>query len=117
MKAYKKVRRLKNGKLYPLFINKTIPYVFGKWLEAEFIPTKGFAERKGFHCCFLPIAPHLADVKANGEIRVWVEVEVEDYVTYNRPLLQGGKWILANKMKVIREVPEEEIKEIINGKS
>jgi hypothetical protein len=33
---------------------------------------------------------------------VWVEVEVEDFEVFERPISQGGKWILAKQMKVIR---------------
>ena len=35
---------------------------------------------------------------------MWVEVEVEDWESYNRPESQGGAWILAQRMKIIREV-------------
>ena len=48
MKAYKLLRRKKrDGKLYPLFINKTVPTPIGVWMQAECFPTKGFAIRKG----------------------------------------------------------------------
>ena len=104
MKAYKLMRIKKDGLVYPLFINKNTPTKFGKWLPAECHPTKGFAVRTGWHCCFEMNAPHLKKELANGEKRVWVEVEVEDFETYNRPESQGGKWILANKMKAIRVV-------------
>ena len=49
-------------------------------------------------------APHLKMRLSNGEQRVWVKVEVEDWGTYNRPESQGGTWILAQRMKVIEEV-------------
>lgn len=114
MKAYKLIRKLKDDKYYPLFIGKTKEYVFGEWLEAECLPTKGFAVRKGFHCCFKPYAPHLKLKLASGEQRVWVECEVEDWNSYDRPESQGGSWILAQKMKLIKEVNAEDIlKEII----
>lgn len=104
MKAYKLMRKKKDGKIYPLFINKTIPTPIGEWLQAECHPTKGFAVRKGWHCCFTPFAPHLKMELANGEKRVWVEVEVEDWNKYDRPESQGGAWILAQKMKIVREL-------------
>ena len=104
MKAYKLLRKKKDGKLYPLFINKTIPTPIGEWMQAEYYPTKGFAIRKGWHCCFEMTAPHLKMQLSNGEQRVWVEVEVEDWESYNRPESQGGAWILAQRMKIIREV-------------
>jgi hypothetical protein len=37
-----------------------------------------------------------------------VEIEVEDYTTYDRPESQGGAWILDNKMKAIRIITMEE---------
>lgn len=107
MLAYKLVR-IKNDKLYPLFIQRNIEVVVGVWLKAECYPTKGFAVRKGWHCCFKPIAPHLKERLKSGEKRVWVECEVEDFTTYDRPESQGGMWILANKMRVNRVLTGEE---------
>lgn len=116
MKAYKLLRKLKDGKLYPLFINKKESTPFGKWMEAECYPTKGFAVRKGWHCCFQPYAPHLSMQLANGEQRVWVECEVEDFESYNRPESQGGNWVLAQKMRIIREISAEEVDDILGNK-
>ena len=104
MKAYKLVRKGKDGNFYPLFINKKIPFVFNEWLIAECYPTKGFAVRQGWHCCFEMNAPHLKTQLANGEERIWIEVEVDDFETYARPESQGGRWVLAQKMKVIRVI-------------
>lgn len=109
MKAYKLLRIKKDGKLYPLFINKTVPTPIGEWLEAECHPTKGFALRPGFHCTFRPLAPHLKIELASGEKRMWVECEVEDWESYDRPLLQGGAWILAQRMKINRIMNIEEV--------
>jgi len=99
LKAYKLIRKLKDGTLSPLFINKKSRILFDVWLEAEAHPTKGFAFRKGFHCTLKPEAPHLST-----KDRVWVEVEVEDFEYFKRPESQGGVWVLAQKMKVIREL-------------
>lgn len=115
MVAYKLIRKLKDGKNYPLFIGKTREYEFGKWLEAECIPTKGFAIRPGFHCCFIPNAPHLKLHLSNGEQRVWVRVEVEDWEKYSRPESQGGSWILAQRMRILEEITEEEAERIKQG--
>lgn len=112
MKAYK-LLRIKNGRLYPLFINRKEETIVGKWMLAEFHPTKGFQPRKGWHCCFNPIAPHLKTELANGEKRVWVECQVEDWKSYDRPESQGGAWILAQKMKIIRVLTFEEVDKII----
>lgn len=100
MKAYKLVRKLKSGLLALLFINKKLRYIPGIWCKAESYPTKGFALRPGFHCCSKPEAPHLS---LKG--RVWVEVSIEDYEEIQRPESQGGLWYLAQKMKVMKEVP------------
>lgn len=109
MKAYKLLRIKKDGKLYPLFINKTTETPIGEWMVAECHPTKGFAVRKGWHCCFQPIAPHLKIELKTGEKRVWVECEVEDFESYNRPIVQGGAWILAQKMKINKVLTLEEV--------
>lgn len=102
MIAYKLVRQGTDEKIYPLFINKKEPFIFNQWLDAECYPTKGFAVRKGWHCCFEMNAPNLKKELANGQKRVWIKCDVEDFTTYNRPESQGGKWILANRMKVLK---------------
>jgi len=102
MKAYKLMRK-KNGFLYSLFINRTSPIKMGVWLKARCYPTKKFSVRKGWHCCFQPNLPHLKMQLANGEKRVWMEIEVDDYRIYPRPQSQGGSWLLAQKIKVIGE--------------
>ena len=108
MKAYKLMRLRKDGSLGSLFIDRKAVIPIGEWLEAECIPTNGFAIRKGYHCTFKMNAPHLKMKLANGEQRVWVECLVEDYETYDRPESQGNTWILANKMKVVRVINNEE---------
>ena len=116
MKAYKLLRILKiDGKLHPLFINKSVPTPIGVWMDAECHPTKGFAIRCGWHCCFIPLAPHLKTELSNGEKRVWVECEVEDWESYDRPESQGGAWILAQKMKINRILTMEEVNEILEA--
>ena len=107
--AYKLMRIKKDGQVYPLFIDKKTPTKFNTILEAECHPTKGFAVRKGWHCCFTPYAPHLKEKLAKGEQRVWVEVKVADYTTYDRPESQGGAWILADRMIAERVLTHEEV--------
>ena len=99
MIAYKLVRKLKDGTIAPLFINRKLRFPFGEWLDAESHPTKGFKYRKGWHCCLSPEAPHLSE-----KDRVWVRVEVDDFEYFKRPESQGGTWILAQKMKVLKEI-------------
>lgn len=114
--AYKLMRQGKDGNVYPLFINKKEPTRFGAVLQAECHPTKGFAVRQGWHCCFTPWAPHLKQNLASGEKRVWVEVKVRDFNTYNRPESQGGAWILAQQMIAVRTISNEEVKIILEGR-
>ena len=74
MIAYKLVRKLKDGNITPLFINKSFRIPFNTWLEAESHPTKGFKERPFWHCTSQPVAPHLSEKN-----RVWVKMEIEDF--------------------------------------
>lgn len=95
---------MKDGSLAPLFINAKSRMAVGEWMQAENHPTKGFAERQGWHCTLKTIAPHLAINPKNGTPRVWVEVEVDEVEYYNRPESQGGTWVLAQRMKVVKEL-------------
>ncbi len=107
MKAYKLFRLLSDNSIAPLFINKKQRLEEGVWYQAENHPTKGFALRAGWHCCYKPIAPHLSmNLKSSGEKRIWVEVDVEGVTKYDRPESQGSSWLLAERMKVIKRLPE-----------
>lgn len=58
--GYKLFEQNANGELFPLFINKNEPLEIGKWLHAEFYPTKGYASRGGWHIgADVPDAPWL----------------------------------------------------------
>ena len=111
MIAYKLVRKLKDGTIASLFINKRYRMEYNKWLKAECYPTKGFAVRPGWHCTHKPEAPHLSD-----KDRCWIEVEIKDYTEFMRPENQGGMWYLANYMKVRKILTEKEIKELNENK-
>lgn len=104
MEAFKLVRKMKDGSISSLFINKRQRIEVGVWLNAEDHNTKGFAHRPGWHCTLKPEAPHLKLNPKNGPRRVWYMVEIEDYELYPRPESQGGTWVLANKIKFIREL-------------
>jgi len=108
MIAYKLVRQMKDGSIASLFINKKKRFRYNIWLEAECHPTKGFAVRPGWHCTHKPEAPHLSD-----KDRVWVEVEIEDFTEFKRPVNQGGMWYLANKMKVLRCLDRKDVLKIM----
>jgi hypothetical protein len=96
---------MKDGSLASLFINKTDRLPIGDdYLKAENNPTKGFAVRQGWHCTLKPEAPHLS-MNPKGDVpRVWVEVDVIDYEFFIRPMSQGGTWVLAQYMKIIKEL-------------
>jgi hypothetical protein len=96
MIAYKLCRKLKNGDITSLFINKKFKLPFNQWLDAENHPTKGFKERPFWHCTSSPVAPHLSEKN-----RVWVKVEMEDFQNFERPDSQGGLWFLAKKIKLL----------------
>lgn len=104
--VYKLVRKMKDGSLAPLFINQKMRFPLHVWLNAEPHETKGFAYRPGWHCCLEPVAPHLSE-----RDRVWIECIAQDYYTYNRPESQGGKWVLAERIKVLRELSPQEVEE------
>ena len=97
MYAYKLVRQMKDGSLASLFINKKARLPLNKWIQAEDFPTKGYKHRPGWHCTIKPKAPHLSK-----KGRVWVKVKVLDYEYEVRPESQGGLWILADNMKILR---------------
>ena len=104
MRAYKLVRKMKDGSLSSLFINKTCRLPIGEYIQAQNNPTKGFAVRQGWHCTVKPHAPHLV-MNPKGDVpRVWVEVDVIDYEFFTRPVSQGGTWVLAQHMKIIKEI-------------
>lgn len=121
MIVWKKVRILKDGNAYPLFIDKRKPFILGKWMKAEFHPTKGFAPRSlgkdadgneigGWHCCYQPIAPHIADKLKSGEVRVWMKCEAKGIMQkYDRPESQGGAWLLVEWLKPIEIITEKEV--------
>ena len=98
MTAYKLLRIRKNGTLSPLFINKRQVIPTGKWLDAEDIPTKGYAHRPGWHAAPKPYAPHLS---MKG--RIWMKVEISGYKKLKRPISQGGTWWIAKRMKVLEK--------------
>lgn len=104
MIAYKLVRKMSDGTLASLFIDKTTRLPIGEWLEAEVHPTKGFALRPGWHCTLKPCAPHLAMNPVSGPPRVWVKVEIEDYEFFTRPAAQGGRWALAQRMRILEVI-------------
>ncbi len=99
--AYKLFRITKDNRITSLFINKTRNLPYGMWLDSENHPTKGFAERPGWHCTAEPHAPHLKMKLKSGEVRIWKKVIIEDYIEVKRPENQGGLWFLAKKIMIV----------------
>jgi len=95
--SYKLFRQLKSGEITSLFINKKERLQYDIWLEAKEYPTKGFKIRPFWHCTEKPIAPHLSTKN-----RIWLKVEMQEFEEYQRPLIQGGKWFLAKKIKILK---------------
>jgi len=107
MIVYKLFRKRKDGTLGPLFINARLRVPVGEWMDAECHPTKGFSVRAGWHCTLDPVAPHLKSGPDSG--RVWCECRVDplNVVVYQRPESQGGQWVLADKLMVVRELEDD----------
>lgn len=103
MIAYKLFKIRKDGSIGSLFINAAERYELNTWMDARPIKKSGFAFRCGFHCLVNPLAPHLKNELASGERREFFKVEVDDYEYFMRPESQGGKWILAQRMKILEK--------------
>lgn len=116
MKAYKLFRKMKDG-YAPLFIDAKNRLNIGDTQECKTgIIKKGFAPRDGWHGCFKPYAPHLMTTPKNGAVRVWVEIEISGWMnTYERPDCQGGTWFTCQTIKLVRELNETEINNLIEG--
>jgi len=107
MIGYKLFTKRKDGTLGPLFINRKLVIPLGEWLQAEYHHRKkGFAYRPGWHACAVAVAPHLKMRLASGEQRVWCKVELEDVAVEERPAAQGGKWFLADRLKVLEIIED-----------
>jgi hypothetical protein len=99
MTAYKLFRVRKDGTIGSLFINARRRLPIGEWMTAEPYPTSGFAFRPGWHALVKPEAPHLSKTG-----RAWFVVEVENFERHTRPASQGGEWLLAKRMKIVRKL-------------
>lgn len=99
--AYKLFTLRKDKSLGPLFIDKKLRIPIGEWMIAESHLTKGFSFRPGFHTLLQMEAPHLKMM----DNRVWAKVEIEEYEFFHRSEAYGGKWALANRMRVLEVYP------------
>lgn len=140
MKGYK-LFESKDGKLFPLFIGKNKETPMNVWIHAEFLPTKGFAARGGWHIGDIPDAPWLKDHTGNYKSRfargqrVWCEVEYNSNHDYNelvqtlpkKQISDGipedgfyffrevgkGTWVITSDIKVNRILTEDERQKIL----
>lgn len=96
MKAYK-LFKIKNGKLFPLYINTNeetvmnveIPASTGVMKSNGKVKSKlgDLAYRPGWHCCEVPFADHIGTRQPDGKLyqsrdTVWCEVEISDKIDY-----------------------------------
>ena len=103
IKAYKllKMKARKQGEIFPLFIGRAKPVLMNQWLDAEFIPTKGFSPRPGWHLSDTPAALHIGTDKkvvdgkqkptTRRDDEVWAEVEVADDVDWQPEADKRGR--------------------------
>lgn len=140
--AYK-LFRLKDGQLFPLFIDSNVSIPIGKWLAAKFVRTKGeqYADRPGWHAGHLPYAPHLRTKEIPGGMRagerVWAEVQMGADVDWqpvadqspthdikNRvpkggsylfktSKVQGGAWILGGELRVVSVMSDSDVARVL----
>jgi len=109
MVGYKLFEMNADGKLFPLFIGKNEETPMNEWVHAEFIPTKGFASRGGFHIgADVPDAPWLKayDGSDTGFYRsrfskgkrVWCEIEYNSNHDYNEEVAKLPKKCFVDKV-------------------
>lgn len=107
--GYKLFEMDASGKLYPLFIDKKEEIEIGKWIHAKNVPTKGFAQRPGWHIgSNVPDAPwlrgfdgselgHYRSRFSKGK-RVWCEVEYNMTNNYNEEVMKLKKKCFTDKI-------------------
>lgn len=129
---------------YPLFIGKREAMPEGKWIHAQFLPTKGYAPRGGLHIGTIPSATWLMahdgtykSQRGKQFRRVWVKVKYNantDYNDYVKTLpkkcitdgipedgfylfreVGKGDWVITSDMMITGILTEEERLEILRG--
>lgn len=104
--AYKLFRKRKDGTLAPLFIGASMRVPVGEWLEAQDLPTKGFAHRPGWHAGLVP-ETHIKE----SENRVWCECRIKDFYPFQLNSKQK-EWQIAKWLKVVKELTDAEVTEL-----
>lgn len=106
-KGYKLFEMRDDGKLFPLFIGKTVETPVNEWVPAEIIMEhKGFAHRPGWHIgATMPSAPWLMSAdgtyksqRGNRFKRVWCEVEYIADIDYTNEVLRLPKKCFADRL-------------------
>ena len=119
MKAYK-LFNIKDGKLYPLYVNASTPVPLNTWLEAQAGPLAAdgrhvksrlgpLAFRPGWHCSQYPVALHIGEKKNPRDKlpsyrpanQVWAEVEVLDKVNWQIEADRQGKNPRDKQLKLV----------------
>lgn len=107
--GYKLFEQREDGKIFPLFISKDKETPIKTWVHAENKPTKGYAERPGWHCSMsTPDAPWLRGYNGselgpyksrfkNGK-RVWCEVFYDMTNDYRDEVLKQPKKCFEDKI-------------------
>ena len=117
MKAYK-LFKIKNGKLFPLYIHTKEETPIGVDIKAKVGEIKkngkvksklgDLAYRPGWHCCEVPLADHIGTRQPDGRLfqaidSVWCEIEVSDAVDYTEVAKSKSK---NTRDQYLKEIPE-----------
>lgn len=120
MKAYK-LFKIKNGKLFPLYVFATEETPINTWIEAKCgeqtengkVKSKlgELAYRPGWHITEFPLADHIGKRSEDGTLvqtkdTVWCEVEISDEINYTPQVLVTKKDGTVNYPKsYMKEIP------------
>jgi hypothetical protein len=104
--GWKLFRLRSDGSFGPLFLDTGDVLPYNEWVEAKdntsLARRKGLKPRPGWHATLSPVAPHLKLELSNGERRIWVPVLLRGVTLYDRPESQGGTWVLAREIRIVR---------------
>ena len=144
-KGWKLFEMRDDGKLFPLFIGKTKETPMNEWVKGEIIPTNKFFVRPGWHLgAQIPSAPWLMGADGTYKSqrgkrfrRVWCEVEYVADIDYTEEVQKLPKkcftdrlpdngfynfresgnrlWVIADRIKIIRILEENERVQILNA--
>ena len=119
MKTAYKLFRIRDGKLYPLYVFANRPIEIGKYIAAEEgertadgkVRSKlgKLAYRPGWHLTEFPLADHIGKRGKDGKLyqapdTVWCEVEYEDTYDYNETVKKEGRSARDQYLKTIPAV-------------